>query len=162
MKFKKENWNVTVEPSDAEVTFKQELDMYEKVFISQPIYLVCPQYTYEVEMQPYKVKELLNDGSLIIREIEDTISVSTLSAPKENIPTFKDDFDKVKEAIYILDGANAYRAEVPVDQIETGVKNGKVTILPNDSYEMMFQKLKRKFQNYCKSNGIPYESWINE
>ncbi len=159
----KEDWDVTVKPTEAEVIFRKELEDYQNnpYLTGQPIYLVCPQYTYEVEMQPYKVQELLNDSSLIISGIYE--SGFGISPPREEaLPNLEEDYGKLCEALYLLDGVNAYRAEVPVDQIETGVKNGKVTILPNDSYKMMFQKLKRKFQNYCKSNGIPYESWINE
>ena len=162
MNFKIKEWDVPVEPTDAEVKFRRELDMYRKVFSAQPIYLVCPQFTYEVEVPIDKVEALLNEGDLKIREVFEQ-SEFGLSAPFEcNEPKFYDEIDKVKEAIYILDGVNAYRMEVPMFIFDKWVKNGLATPIPNNNSDMMFQKLKSTFQEYCQMNQIPYESWVNE
>lgn len=158
----KEDWDVTVEPTDAEVTFRRELDMYKKVFFSQPLYLVCPQFTYEVEIPTEKLEELLNDGSLVIKGIYETSDFGIAPPRKEALPNLEEDFEVLHEALYILDGGNAFRMEVPMFIFDKWVKNGVVTPFPNNNSDMMFQKLKRTFQEYCQMNQIPYESWVNE
>ncbi len=162
MNFKIKEWDVPVEPTDAEVKFRRELDMYRKVFSAQPIYLVCPQFTYEVEVPIDKVEALLNEGDLKIREVFEQ-SEFGLSAPFEcNEPKFYDEIDKVKEAIYILDGVNAYRSEVPFGSIDNSLESKDITLIPIDDAEEMFQALKRCFQKYCETNQMPYESRANE
>ena len=159
----KEDWDVTVKPTEAEVIFRKELEDYQNnpYLTGQPIYLVCPQYTYEVEMQPYKVEELLNDSSLIIKGIYE--SNFGISPPREEaLPDLEEDFEVLHEALYIVDGVNAYRMEVPMFIFDKWVKNGLATPFPNGNSEMIFQKLKRTFQEHCNTNGLAYTSWVNE
>ena len=160
----KEDLGLTVKPTEAEVLFRKELEDYQNnpYLKGQAIYLVCPQYTYEVEMQPYKVQELLNDSSLIIRGIYETSDFGITQPREEALPNLEEDYGKLCEALYLLDGVDAYRVEVPIYTLEKWVQDGLAAPIPNTNSNMLFQKLKRKFQNYCKSNGIPYESWINE
>ena len=158
----KEDWDVTVEPADAEVTFRRELDMYKKVFFSQPLYLVCPQFTYEVEIPTEKLEELLNDGSLVIKGIYETSDFGIAPPRKEALPNLEEDFEVLHEALYILDGVNAFRMEVPMFIFDKWVKNGVVTPFPNNNSDRMFQKLKRTFQEHCNTNGLTYTSWVNE
>ena len=71
-------------------------------------------------------------------------------------------YDDLKQALYLLDGINAYRAEVPLCLVDDGLKKGTTTQFPNNNSDMMFQKLKRVFQKHCKDNGLPYALWVNE
>ena len=158
----KEDWDVTVEPTDAEVTFRRELDMYKKVFFSQPLYLVCPQFTYDVEIPTEKLEELLNDGSLVIKGIYETSDFGIAPPRKEALPNLEEDFNEPKQALYLLDGINAYRTEVSLSLIDDCLKEGAITQFPNNNSDMMFQILKSTFQEYCQMNQIPYESWVNE
>ena len=167
MKFKVEDFTDEVKkdntPNDSQKYFRKELEDYQNnpYLAGQPIYLVCPQYTYEVEMQPYKVEELLNDSFLIVRGIYE--SDFGISPPKEEaLPNLEEDFEVLHEALYILDGVNAFRMEVPMFVFDKWVKNGLATPIPNNNSEMMFQKLKRAFQEHCRVNDLPYTSWINE
>ena len=79
--------------NDSEQYFRREIEDYQNTpyLTGQPIYLVCPQYTYEVEMQPYKVEELLNDSSLIINGIYE--SDFGISPPREEaLPNLEEDY----------------------------------------------------------------------
>ena len=163
MKFKlEEDWDVTVEPTDAEVTFRRELDMYKKVFFSQPLYLVCPQFTYEVEIPTDKLEELLNNGYLKVNGVYEDAKLDIGVKHKEALPKIEEDFKKPKQALYLLDGINSYRAEVSLSLIDDCLKEGAITQFPNKNSDMIFQKLKSTFQEYCQMNQIPYESWVNE
>ena len=159
----KEDLGLTVKPTEAEVIFRKELEDYQNnpYLKGQPIYLVCPQYTYEVEMQPYKVQELLNDSSLIIKGIYE--SNFGISPPREEaLPKIEEDFNEPKQALYLLDGINAYRTEVSLSLIDDCLKEGAITQFFNNNSDMMFQKLKRMFQEHCNANGLIYTSWVNE
>jgi hypothetical protein len=113
-------------------------------------------------MQPYKVEELLNDGSLVIKEIYETSDFGIAPPRKEALPNLEEDFEVLHEALYILDGVNAYRMEIPIYTVEKWVQDGLATPFPNNNSDKKFQKLKSTFQEYCQMNQIPYESWVNE
>lgn len=160
----KEDLDLTVKPTEAEVLFRKELEDYQNnpYLKGQPIYLVCPQYTYEVEMQPYKVQELLNDSSLVIRGIYETSDFGITQPREEALPKIEEDFNEPKQALYLLDGINAYRTEVSLSLIDDCLKEGSITQFTNNNSDMMFQKLKRTFQEYCNTNELAYTSWVNE
>ena len=168
MKFKVEDFTDEVKkdntPNDSQKCFCREIEDYQNnpYLVGQPIYLVCPQYTYEVEMQPYKVEKLLNDGSLVIKEIYETSDFGITPPREEALPNIEEDFEVLHEALYIVDGVNAYRMEVPMFIFDKWVKNGLATPFPNGNSEMLFQKLKRSFQEHCNTNGLTYTSWVNE
>ncbi len=164
MNFKIKEWDVTVEPTDAEVIFRKELEDYRNnpYLTGQPIYLVCPQYTYEVEIQADKIEELLANGTLKVNGIYESTEFG-ISPPKEEaLPKIEEDYGKLCEALYLLDGVDAYRVEVPIYTVEKWVQDGLATPIPDNNSEMMFQKLKRTFQEHCRVNDLPYTSWINE
>ena len=69
---------------------------------------------------------------------------------------------KLREALYLLDGLNSYRVEVPIYTIEKWVKEGKITPFENEQSERMFQKLKRKYQVNQLQKGLGYDSLLNE
>jgi hypothetical protein len=71
-------------------------------------------------------------------------------------------YDDLKQALYLLNGINTYRAEVPLCLIDDGLKKGTITQFPNNNSDMMFQKLKKTFQEYCQEKELPYTSWVNE
>lgn len=66
------------------------------------------------------------------------------------------------EALYFLDGVNTYRVEVPIYTVEKWVQDGLATPFPTNNSKMMFEELKRTFQEYCQEKELPYTSWINE
>ena len=149
--------------NNSEQYFRREIEDYQNnpYLVGQPIYLVCPQYTYEVEMQTEKVEELLNDGTLKVKGIYE--ADFGISPPrKEDLPNIEEDYDKLCEALYLLDGVDAYRVEVPIYTVEKWVQDGLATPIPNNNSDMMFQELKSTFQEYCQMNQILYESWVNE
>jgi hypothetical protein len=168
MKFKVEDFTDEVKKdniqNDSEQYFRREIEDYRNnpYFIGQPIYLVCPQYTYEVEIQADKIEELLANGTLKVNGIYEATEFG-ISPPKEEaLPNLEEDFEVLHEALYILDGVNAYRMEIPIYTVEKWVQDGLATPFPNNNSDMMFQKLKSTFQEYCQMNQIPYESWVNE
>ena len=69
---------------------------------------------------------------------------------------------KLREALYLLDGLNSYRVEVPIYTIEKWVKEGKITPFENEQSERMFQKLKRKYRVNQLQKGLGYDSLLNE
>jgi hypothetical protein len=158
----KEDWDFSIDPTDAEVSFRREVDMYRKVFSSQPIYLVCPQYTYEIEVSSEKVKELLENGELKIKGVNEQFEFIIEPTKKEILPKIEEDSDGLKEALYVLDGLETYRVEVSLDFIEDCLEKGYIDRFPNSSSEMLFEKAKKAFQAYCQTNGFSYTSWVNE
>lgn len=202
-KVKQEN-----ERSNSEQYFKKEIEHFRSnpYLNGQPIYLVCPQFTYEIKIPADKVEELLNEGTLKIKEIYETSDFGIATPRKEALPKIEEDYNPISksspivldikkpqdtdynklvihlpnstnkgidllstdtdgrlcEALYLLDGVNAYRAEVPIYTVEKWVQDGLATPFPNNNSEMMFQKLKRTFQEYCQEKELPYTSWINE
>ena len=150
--------------NDSEQYFRKELEDYLSIpyLEGQPIYLVCPQYTYEVEIQADKIEELLANGTLKVNGIYEATEFG-ISPPKEEaLPNLEEDFEVLHEALYIVDGVNAFRMEVPMVIFDKWVKNGVVTPFPNNNSDMMFHKLKRTFQEHCNTNGLTYTSWVNE
>lgn len=202
-KVKQEN-----EHSNSELYFKKEIEHFRSnpYLNGQPIYLVCPQYTYEIKTHADKVEELLNEGALQIKGIYETSDFGIAPPRKEALPNLEEDYEPISksapiildikkpqesdgnklvihlpmtanqgadllpadtderlcEALYFLNGVNVYRMEVPIYTIEKWVKDGLATSFPNNNSEMMFQKLKREFQEYCITNELPYTAWINE
>lgn len=69
---------------------------------------------------------------------------------------------KLREALYLLDGLNSYRVEVPIYTIEKWVKEGKITPFENEQSERIFQKLKRKYRVNQLQKGLGYDSLLNE
>lgn len=69
---------------------------------------------------------------------------------------------KLREALYLLDGLNSYRVEVPIYTIEKWVKEGKITPFENEQSERMFEKLKRKYRVNQLQKGLGYDSLLNE
>jgi hypothetical protein len=69
---------------------------------------------------------------------------------------------KLREALYLLDGLNSYRVEVPIYTIEKWVKEGKITPFENEQSERMFRKLKRKYRVNQLQKGLGYDSLLNE
>ena len=80
--------------NDSEQYFRREIEDYQNnpYLTGQPFYLVCPQYTYEVEMQPYKVEELLNDSYLIIKGIYETSDFGITPPREEALPNLEEDY----------------------------------------------------------------------
>lgn len=150
-------------PNDSERFFQKEIEDYQSIpyLNGQPLYLVCPQYTYEVELQTDKIEELLANGTLKVKGIYEA-GLGTSAPRKEALPNLEEDFEVLHEALYILDGVNAFRMEAPMFIFDKWVKNGVVTPFPNNNSDMMFQKLKGTFQEHCNTNGLTYTSWVNE
>ena len=69
---------------------------------------------------------------------------------------------KLRKALYLLDGLNSYRVEVPIYIIEKWVKEGKITPFENEQSERIFQKLKRKYRVNQLQKGLGYYSLLNE
>lgn len=168
MKFKVEDFTYEVKKdntqNDSEQYFRKELEDYLSIpyLEGQPIYLVCPQYTYEVEIQADKIEELLANGTLKVNGIYETTEFGISQPKEEALPKIEEDFNEPKQALYLLDGINAYRTEVSLSLIDDCLKEGAITQFPNNNSDMMFQILKSTFQEYCQMNQIPYESWVNE
>ncbi len=69
---------------------------------------------------------------------------------------------KLREALYLLDGLNSYRVEVPIYTIEKWVKEGKITPFENEQSERIFLELKRKYRVNQLQKGLGYDSLLNE
>ena len=169
MKFKlDEDWDFSIEPTDTEVTFRRELDVYKKAFFAQPIYLACPQYTYEIEIDADKIKELLDEKKLKIRDIYETTPVVN-SSLCENVmmpsPTpiyelnssevwSRQAEDVLSTTLYMVDGDNAYRLYIPLDMLNEWLRFGVADEFVADNSQMIFEKLKRLYlqQNQVKNN----------
>ena len=101
------------------------------------------------------------DGNADIIYASKKMTENTTPA-KELLRALDKDGDGLKQALYILDGVNVYRVEMPIYTVDKWVQDGLATSFPNNNSEMMFQKLKRTFQEYCQEKELPYTSWVNE
>jgi hypothetical protein len=136
--------------------------MLGALFVGAAIYDVAEKTTVEsFFFQP------TNDSSRRLPEPESAKSIGAEALRNKLIQKF------VTEYFYVLpnyqniearkdDSQSGLRLMSSADVFDKWVKNGVVTPFPNNNSDMMFQKLKRTFQEHCNTNGLAYTSWVNE